>query len=194
MDENELFYADRLPLFSAAADAFVNELRRQEKACTDEGRRFPVEHYKTRIKSAGGAQAKLAKLGFPQTVQSAEENLFDIVGIRVICRFFCEVYETVEIIKSMADVRVVNIKDYVKTPKPNGYRSVHLIIQVPVSVSGKTQLQYVEVQIRTIAMDFWASLEHELKYKKNVSDAALMAQELKRCADEIISVVCDKMM
>jgi putative GTP pyrophosphokinase len=188
MDENELFYGDWLPQFSAAVDSFSKELCRQEKAFAEAGRRFPVEHYKTRLKSANSAKTKLAKLGLPQTVQSAVENLFDIAGIRIICRFFYEVHEMVEIIRSMADVRIVNIKDYVKNPKPNGYRSVHLIVQVPVLVAGKAQRQYVEAQVRTIAMDFWASLEHELKYKKNVADAALMAQELKRCADEIISV------
>ena len=159
-----------------------------ERTYSENGRHFPVEHYKTRIKAPGSVKAKLERLGLEQTIESAASNLYDLVGVRIVCRFFNEVYELAQMFQKLNGIEVKQIKDYVKNPKPNGYRSVHLILQLPVAVSGQTYMQYAEVQLRTIAMDFWASLEYELKYKKNIPDSKLISDELKRCADEIISV------
>ena len=188
MDENEKFYGDNYALLQVAADSFAQRLTQMGKEYAGENRRFPVEHYRTRIKTPDSVKAKLKRLNLPQTSESARLNLFDIVGVRLICRFFYEVYEIVQKFQESEDVEIQQIKDYVKNPKPNGYRSVHIILRVPVHNAGNTCMQYVEVQIRTIAMDFWASLEHELKYKKDVANSELMHGELKRCADEIISV------
>jgi putative GTP pyrophosphokinase len=188
LGENELFYGGYLEILRSAADSFVQRLALLEKEYSEENRRFPVEHYKIRIKSADSAKAKLERLSLPVTAESAINNLFDLAGVRLVCRFFNEVYEITRILQETEGIEIQTIKDYVENPKPNGYRSIHIILRVPVTDAEKTCMQYVEVQIRTIAMDFWASLEHELKYKKNISDAELMYGELKTCADEIISV------
>lgn len=188
MDDNISFYGDHLSVMHLTEETFLHRLKALEQTCDNEKRRFPVEHYKSRIKSAGSARAKLERLGLPVTIESAKENLRDLVGVRLVCRFFFEVYEAVQILQDMEGVNVIRIKDYVKSPKSNGYRCVHLIVGMPVQIGDAASMQTVEVQIRTIAMDFWASLEHELKYKKHVPDAKMMSEELKRCADEIISV------
>jgi putative GTP pyrophosphokinase len=186
--EDELFYGDYLQTIYWATYSFVQRITELEKMYAGENRYFPVEHYKVRIKSSDSAKAKLERLGLPVTPESAKKHLFDLSGVRLICRFFNEVYEITRILQEMEGVEIQTIKDYVKNPKPNGYRSVHIVLRIPVQNAGQTYMQCVEVQIRTIAMDFWASLEHELKYKKHVSDAKLMFEELKTCADEIISV------
>ena len=188
MIDDEQFYGDHLETLRSAADSFIQRLALLEKAYADENRRFPVEHYKVRIKTASSARAKLERLGLPQTAESAMENLFDLAGVRFVCRFFNEVDEITRILQKSEGIEIQTVKDYVKNPKPNGYRSVHIILRVQVQNGGIERMQYVEVQIRTIAMDFWASLEHELKYKKDISDAEMMFAELKQCADEIISV------
>jgi putative GTP pyrophosphokinase len=188
LDENERFYGGYLEILRSAVDSFVQRLALLEKKYSEENRRFPVEHYKVRIKPEDSAKAKLERLSLPVTAESAMNNLFDLAGVRLVCRFFNEVYEVTRILQEMEGIEIQTIKDYVKNPKPNGYRSLHIILRVPVTGCEKTCMQCLEVQIRTIAMDFWASLEHELKYKKHILDAELMYGELKTCADEIISV------
>ncbi len=188
MDTDESFYGEHLTVLRLVEDSFLKRLKDLEQAFNNEKKRFPVEHYKSRIKSAGSARAKLERLGLPVTLESAKDNLCDLVGFRLVCRFFFEVYEAVSLLQEMEGVQVIRIKDYVKSPKSNGYRCVHLILGIPVQTGGVAAVQTVEVQIRTIAMDFWASLEHELKYKKYVPDAKMMSEELKRCANETISV------
>jgi putative GTP pyrophosphokinase len=185
---DELFYGEHHEILRLAVDSFIQRLALLEKQYSEENRRFPVEHYKVRIKTADSAKAKLERLGLPQTAESSMENLFDLAGVRLVCRFFNEVDEITRILQELDGIEIHTVKDYVNNPKPNGYRSVHIILRVPVQNAGFERMQYVEVQIRTIAMDFWASLEHELKYKKDISDAEMMFEELKRCADEIISV------
>ena len=107
------------------------------------------------------------------------------LGIRIICNYIDDVYKVAEMLKNYKDLTVVMEKDYIKNPKPNGYRSYHIIFQLSLDLAGEITPVYVEIQIRTIAMDFWSSLEHEMKYKKNVKNQELIMQELKRCADEI---------
>jgi putative GTP pyrophosphokinase len=118
-------------------------------------------------------------------MESAVQNLYDIAGVRVICSFVDDIYSVADMLTSQDDVTVLMVKDYIKNPKPNGYRSLHLIISIPVFFSQGKRDMYVEVQIRTIAMDFWASLEHDLKYKKEVPDVDRIQKELKKCADDI---------
>ena len=146
----------------------------------------PFESINCRIKSPKSIIEKLKRRGFPLTVESIEENLNDVAGIRVICSFRDDIYTLSERLCSQDDITVIEIKDYIKNPKPNGYRSLHIILEVPIFLLNEKKQMRVEVQFRTIAMDFWASLEHKVKYKKNIGeDAEEIATELKKCADEI---------
>ena len=121
-----------------------------------------------------------------------EDNLYDVAGIRVICAFQEDIYHLVDLLLQQDDIRLIRIKDYIKNPKPNGYRSLHVILEIPVFQStGKTPVK-VEVQFRTIAMDFWASVDHKLRYKKNVADEGIIVERLRRCAD-VISALDDEM-
>lgn len=155
-------------------------------------KRNPFESIKSRIKSVESTIEKLQRRELPVTVASMEENLFDIAGIRVICSFPEDIYMLAKLLMEQDDIQLVQVKDYIKNPKDNGYRSLHLILDVPIYLSKKKKYMKVEVQFRTIAMDFWASIEHKLKYKKDIDNAAAIVQELKMCAD-IISEMDYKM-
>lgn len=150
--------------------------------------RNPFEAIKSRIKTPASIVEKLERRGHALTVESIEENLFDIAGIRVICSFQDDIYATARLLENQDDIRVLERKDYIKNPKPNGYRSLHLIVEVPIFLSEGKKYRKVEVQFRTIAMDFWASLEHKLKYKKDLDDQTAISEELKQCADGIAAL------
>ena len=126
---------------------------------------------------------KLRRKGFEISVKGIEENLADVAGIRVICSFPDDIYATAKMLTDQDDIRVIQVKDYIINPKPNGYRSLHLILEVPIFLSNEKKNMKVEVQFRTIAMDFWASLELKLKYKKNIENAEEISKELQRCAE-----------
>lgn len=146
--------------------------------------RNPFESIKSRLKKPMSIADKMKKKGLPLTVENIEENLSDIAGIRVICSFPEDIYILADLLTDQDDINVVCIKDYIRNPKPNGYRSLHLIIEIPIFLSKEKKYKKVEVQFRTIAMDFWASLDHKLKYKKdNLKHPEIIAQELKKCAD-----------
>lgn len=145
----------------------------------------PIEHIKSRLKTAESIVKKLKKDGYEVSIENMMERLSDIAGIRIICSFTSDIYQIADMIASQGDVTVLHVKDYIKNPKPNGYRSYHLIIEVPVFFTECKRNMRVEVQIRTIAMDFWASLDHQLKYKKDLRDDSEISQELKQCADVI---------
>ncbi len=155
-------------------------------------KRNPIEMIKSRIKKPMSILDKLKRRGFPLTMVSILDNLNDVAGVRVICSFIDDIYEVAEMFASQDDVSIIEIKDYIKNPKPNGYRSYHMIVEVPVFFARRKQNMRVEVQLRTIAMDFWASLEHKMKYKKDVADTEALEQELKECAD-IIAMTDEKM-
>lgn len=150
--------------------------------------RNPFESIKSRLKTPDSIIEKLQRKGLEISAESVEENLFDIAGIRVICSFPDDIYTTAALLAKQDDVRVLEEKDYFKNPKPNGYRSLHLILEVPIFLSEEKKYMKVEVQFRTIAMDFWASLEHKLKYKKGLEDQETIFGELKACADEIAAL------
>lgn len=150
--------------------------------------RNPIESIKTRMKSPASIYEKMDRRGFPLTVESMEKNLNDIAGVRVICSFPEDIYSVARLITEQDDIVVLQIKDYIANPKPNGYRSLHLIVAVPIFLANEKKNMKVEIQFRTIAMDFWASLEHKVKYKKDVENAEELAKELKECADIIASV------
>ena len=154
--------------------------------------RNPIEMIKSRIKSPESIIEKLYRKDFPISMESVLENINDVAGIRVICSFIDDIYEVAHMLSSQDDVKLVEVKDYIKNPKENGYRSYHMIVEVPVFFTNRKQYMRVEVQLRTIAMDFWASLEHKMKYKKDIANADEIFNELKLCAD-IISKTDNKM-
>ena len=144
--------------------------------------RNPINSIKSRLKSIESISKKLDKDGLPVTLESMEENLSDIAGVRVICSFPEDVYMIADALLSQDDITLISKKDYISEPKPNGYRSLHLIVTVPIFLADQKRLMKVEIQLRTIAMDSWASLEHQLRYKKDCEFTEEMAGELYRCA------------
>ena len=144
--------------------------------------RNPISSIKTRLKRMDSISEKLAKDDLPMTLQSMEENLNDIAGVRVICSFPEDVYMIADALLSQDDITLISKKDYIREPKTNGYRSLHLIVTVPIFLADEKRLMKVEIQLRTIAMDSWASLEHQLRYKKEFEFTDQMADELYRCA------------
>ena len=144
--------------------------------------RNPISSIKTRLKSPVSIKEKLARHDYPMTTKSIEENLNDVAGIRVICSFPEDVYALANALLRQDDIVLVKKKDYIKNPKENGYRSLHLIVAVPIFLSCEKRIMHVEIQLRTIAMDFWASLEHQLRYKKNTEFTKDMMKELYECA------------
>lgn len=151
------------------------------------GEKNPIESIKTRVKSADSILRKMDKLGLPMTLEAVRNNLFDIAGVRVICSFIDDIYMIEKLFLDQEDVKLVTRKDYIENPKESGYRSLHLIIQTPIYTENGEKDMYVEVQMRTIAMDFWASLDHKLRYKKNIDPQLLskLAGEMEDCAKEI---------
>ena len=151
------------------------------------------EHLIARVKSDESMREKCERRGLEANAYNALHELTDSIGIRIVCSFIDDVYENVRLIKSLPNIEVVVEKDYIKHAKPNGYRSYHMIIKVTApfpDVCGNDPGEYfVEIQLRTIAMDSWASLEHKMKYKKNIAESELIVAELKRCADELAA--CD---
>ena len=145
--------------------------------------RNPISDIKSRLKSVESIEDKLTRKNLPITCEAIEQNINDIAGIRVICTFIDDVYMLADALLSQDDITLIKKKDYIKNPKPNGYRSLHLIVEVPIFLAEEKRLMRVEIQLRTIAMDFWASLEHQLNYKKNISNAEMIQQELKHCAE-----------
>ena len=156
--------------------------------------RNPIESIKTRLKSWESILKKVRNKQIPLNLESLEKNINDIAGIRVICSFQEDIYQLLESFLRQDDVKLIKKKDYIKNPKPNGYRSLHLIVEVPIFLQNETKLMKAEVQLRTIAMDFWASLEHKLRYKKNIpeDEAEIIAEEILECS-EISSALDERM-
>ena len=146
----------------------------------------PIEFIQSRIKSYGSIFRKCAAKKIPYNLDSIQAEIHDIAGIRVVCSFIQDIYRLADCFLQQDDITLIEKKDYIKNPKANGYRSLHLIVAVPIFLENEKRLIRVEVQLRTIAMDFWASLEHKLRYKKNLPPELLgtLAQDLKQCADE----------
>ena len=168
----------------------IREVRTKLEVLNDElsvkNQRNPIEMIKSRVKKPMSIVEKLRRRGLEVSLESMTKNLDDVAGVRIICSFLDDIYEVAEMLVRQDDVNVIAVKDYIKNPKPNGYRSYHMIIEVPVFFSDSKKFMRVEVQIRTIAMDFWASLDHQLKYKKAViDDDGTISHELKECADVI---------
>ncbi|MCI1222582.1 MAG: GTP pyrophosphokinase family protein [Bifidobacterium subtile] len=150
----------------------------------------PIHHLERRLKSVDSILEKLGRKELPPTTQSIKDNLFDVAGIRVICNYRDDVYSVSNYLSAQSDIQVLRVKDYIKNPKQNGYRSLHVIYAVPVFLSSGAHYTPVEVQFRTIAMDYWASLEHALRYKTDLPDARLNehSQTLLDCARSLQNV------
>ena len=147
--------------------------------------RNPIESMKSRLKSPSSIMNKMQKRGLSLDFPTMQANIMDIAGVRVICSFEEDVFFLAKCLKDQSDIEIITEKDYISHPKPNGYRSLHLTIRLPVFFAEKEIHVPVEIQLRTIAMDFWASLDHQLRYKKDVADPELISGRLKHCADVI---------
>lgn len=168
----------------------IKEVRTKLEVLNEEfhvkSQRNPISTIKSRIKEPMSIFEKANRKGYELTFESIRENMNDIAGIRVICPFLEDIYSVAEMLTNQDDIRMVQIKDYIQHPKDNGYRSLHIVVEVPIFLSDRKEYMKVEVQIRTIAMDFWASLEHQIHYKKSVGENdSRIVQELKECADTI---------
>ena len=170
-------------------EAGIREIKTKLDILSDEsnisGKPSPIDSIKSRIKSPRSIIKKLKRRGFPSSLQSMMDNLNDIGGIRVICPFIQDIYTVADMLMRQSDLTLIEKKDYIANPKPNGYRSLHLILEVPIFLSETTKPVRIELQLRTIAMDFWASLEHQLRYKSDVQVPPHISDDLKECADVI---------
>lgn len=177
-------------------EAGMREIKTKLDILSDEsrltGKPSPINSIKTRVKTPRSIIQKLKRRGFPISLQSMMSNLNDIGGIRVICPFIEDIYTVADMLMRQDDLTLVERKDYIANPKPNGYRSLHLILEVPIFLSTRTQPVRIELQLRTIAMDFWASLEHQLRYKADHEVPGSVSADLKECAD-VISATDEKM-
>ena len=189
MKEN--FYKDSIVLLEGAITNITAKLEIIRKYKISKNEKDPIEYVIYRIKSEDSMKEKLKRKGLKVNLENALKKIYDAAGIRIICTYIEDVYDVVEMLKKYTDLKVVKEKDYIKNPKPNGYRSYHIVFELNLDLAGEITPVYVEIQIRTIAMDFWASLEHQIKYKKNVKNQALIVDELKRCADEIATIDLD---
>lgn len=183
------FYGSHLILLEGIIEEFLSCLHMIRRYQVSQGRRDPVASFQARIKSAESMKAKLGRQSLPVTADSALQNVWDAAGVRLVCPFVQNIDQTVGLIRQIPGIQILREKDYIRRPKPNGYRSYHMILSLPLRFLER-QPEYpvwLEVQLRTIAMDCWASIEHQLKYKHDIQNQALIVRELKRCADEIAS-------
>lgn len=145
----------------------------------------PIEHIKKRIKTPESIVKKLKRQGHESSIENMVKYINDIAGVRLICSFTSDIYRLAELIGNQSDLKVLSIKDYIRHPKESGYKSYHMLVSVPIFLTDSVVDTKVEIQIRTIAMDFWASLDHQMKYKKDLEDSTEISEELKECAEII---------
>lgn len=183
------FYGENLIVLEGAIEEFLSCISMIRRYQVSNGQRDPVASCQARIKSAGSMKAKLERHDLPVTAESALRDVWDAAGVRLVCPFVQNIDQTVSLIRQIPGVQIMREKDYIRNPKPNGYRSYHMILSLPLRFLPKPPERpvWLEVQLRTIAMDCWASIEHQLKYKRDIANQSLIVRELKRCADEIAS-------
>ncbi len=153
----------------------------------------PIEHIKARIKTPESIVKKLKRNGYESTINNMVNHVNDMAGIRVICSFTSDIYQIAEMISNQSDIKVISVKDYIVNPKPSGYKSYHMLVSVPVYLSDRIEDTKVEIQIRTVAMDFWASLEHKIHYKFEGNAPDHIREELVECA-KMVSELDDRML
>lgn len=185
---NLIDYQDLMLLYDAAIKIVRTKLEIIRTAYQAKYRRNPIQNISSRRKKTASIANKLQRIGAPFDVDNIEAHLHDIAGVRVTCSYLDDVYELAQAISEHEDVRVSKQKDYITNPKHNGYRSLHLILSVPVSVPNGMRWVEVEVQLRTVAMDFWASLEHQLKYKHDIVEGGQIVDRLRICAETIANL------
>lgn len=170
----------------------VEEIRTKLNILDEEFRNIhdynPIEHIRYRVKKPQSIKEKLQRIGFEPTIENARKHIFDIAGIRIICAFTADIYNVLDLLSRQSDFKIVEIKDYIENPKENGYKSLHVHIEYPVFLSSGVVPTRVEIQFRTIAMDFWASIEHKIYYKYREKAPKMIQAELKGCADLIASL------
>ena len=171
-------YTNALKVVNMYIDTIVEELFTYK-------RQNPIEHVKSRLKRPSSIARKLEKKGLEPSLENAVKYIDDIAGVRIVCQFQDDIYKIADVIKSFNNVRVVQIKDYIKNPKENGYRSYHMHVEIPVETLHDEEWVKVEFQLRTVAMDFWASLEHKIRYKNESEIPDSISKELKQCANMV---------
>ena len=189
----ENIYGKYFSTLEAIMENIVKKIKAYNEEEIEKNGEAAYEHLIYRIKSSDSMSEKCIRKSLPQTTYSALHEIQDAIGIRIVCRFVDDIYTNLKYIRNLKDIRIIEEKDYIKNVKPNGYRSYHIIIEITQpfeDVTGKNPGHFfAELQIRTIAMDTWASLEHQMKYKHNIKNSDLIVRELKRCADELAA--CD---
>ena len=190
---HEALYQQTMMRYHCAILEMRTKLEVLSKDMAARYRRNPIEFIESRLKKPSSIARKLQRRGHEVTVENMIEKVSDIAGIRVLCAYIDDIYEIARMLARQKDVRVIHVKDYIKHPKDNGYRSYHMIVEIPVYFSDEVRPVRCEIQIRTIAMDFWAPLDHDMQYKKEVEDAEEIMRELKACAD-VIHDTDEKMM
>lgn len=185
-DKDYLYYGAYAPILEITENTVLNRIKEMLNELSADGMHSPAEHILSRVKSADSMQDKLVRKGQSTDVLTALHETSDSVGIRIVTHFIGDVYTILSYLENEKSWKIVTIKDYISNPKPTGYRSLHVILEVPLHSQELSSLR-VEIQLRTIAMDCWASLEHQLKYKQDIPNAELISSELRRCSDEMAS-------
>lgn len=185
MEELRFDYAQILGVYEAAIREIDARLQTLAGEFAFRHRHNPIHHIESRVKSLTSIVKKLHSMNLPASIINAKKNLHDIAGVRVVCRYVDDIYHIANLLLSQDDIVLILEKDYIKKPKDNGYRSLHIVVDVPVyMIEGKLFIP-VEIQIRTVAMDFWATLEHGIRYKATEEVSGKIVQELRECADVI---------
>lgn len=178
-------YKQLMMVYESGIKQITTKLEILNKEYKVKGERNPIESVKSRLKSPESIAGKLERKGLDISIPSITENLNDIAGVRVICPYISDIYLVRDMLLAQADVRLISEKDYIENPKVNGYRSLHIVVEIPVYLSSSVYPIKVEIQIRTIAMDFWASLEHQIRYKTSENIPPGVEDELFECAQTI---------
>lgn len=178
-------YAQIRGVYSAAIREINARLQTLDSEFSFRNRHNPIHHLESRVKSLTSICKKLKVSGAPVSMSSAKKNLHDIAGVRVVCRYVDDIYRIANLLLAQDDISLIMEKDYIKNPKPNGYRSLHIVVDVPVYMSQGKLFAPVEIQIRTVAMDFWATLEHGIRYKNTEEVSQNIVDQLRECANVI---------
>lgn len=182
------FYGINLFFLEAVTEKLVERIDEIDTRREASGERKLCDNVRYRIKSPDSMKAKLRKRGLPVSAASAMMNVYDAAGIRIICPYIDDVYLIADIISKQSDINVIEVKDYIKNPKQNGYRSYHMIVETSVCYMGETHFVRAEIQIRTMVMNSWASAEHQLKYKKEHGGDVASVEMLRKCAEEMLQI------
>ena len=178
-------FRDMMLLYSCAIREINTKLENLDAELELTGERNPIQYITHRVKTPASIMKKMRRMGVPLTFQNVWDNLNDVAGIRVVCSYLEDIYELADVLLKQDDIHLIKRKDYIENPKPSGYRSLHLVVETPVFLSEQKHMVRAEIQIRTIAMDFWASLEHQLRYKTDVEIPDSIRHDLTQIADDM---------